>query len=322
MPYVPNINPKLKPKNMLTHLKKILSLLYILLFTLNFNANSAELTQQVAACTQALNAGNLVKAVDVADEILKADAKNRDGLLCKGRALAGQGKYAEALSTLEQSLTQAKTGFDAIISHILIGNLHKENKKNAEALASYEKSIALSKQEKNDKFTRINHNLMGEIYADRQDFNAALSSYLAGEKLALNDNERADNYERIATTYSALAKHNEAIEFQVKAIIMQKKSGTLDQYANANLEMGRIYLAAKELQNAERTYTKLVQFSQENGGAYYEAKANMGLAQTKLATGDAASAKTLLINAQKMAKTVGADDLMAEIDASLNQLSN
>ncbi|MES2501674.1 MAG: tetratricopeptide repeat protein [Pseudomonadota bacterium] len=301
-------------------LEKTLISSFTALFLFSFNVYSAELSEQSASCTQALSQGNLVKAVEVASEILKADAKNRDGLLCQGRALAAQGKYAEALIPLEKSLAQA-TGFDAIISHLLIGNLHKDNKKNAEALASYEKSIGISKQEKNDKFTRINHNLMGEVYANTQDFNAALTNYVAGEKLAYNDNERADSYERLATTYSALGRHNEAIEFQVKAILMQKKSGTLDQYANASLEMGRIYIAAKELQNAERTYTKLVQFSQENGGTYYEVKANMGLAQTKLAAGDAAAAKTLLINAQKLAKTVGADDLTAEVNTALAKLN-
>jgi len=307
-----------KPTTM--KLENILSKLLISLFILSFNVNSAELAAQSAACTQALNQGNLVKAVEVATEILKADAKNRDGLLCQGRALAAQGKYAEALIPLENSLSQA-AGFDAIISHLLIGNLHKDNKKNAEALASYEKSIHLAKQEKNDKFTRINHNLMGEVYANTQDFNAALNNYLAGEKLAYNDNERADSYERLATTYSSLGKHNEAIEFQVKAIIMQKKSGTLDQYANASLEMGRIYIAAKELQNAERTYTKLVQFSQENGGTYYEVKANIGLAQTKFAAGDAAAAKSLLINAQKLSNTVGEEDLTAEVNMALAKLN-
>ena len=307
-----------KPTTM--KLENILSKLLISLFILSFNVNSAELAAQSAACTQALNQGNLVKAVEVATEILKADAKNRDGLLCQGRALAAQGKYAEALIPLQNSLSQA-AGFDAIISHLLIGNLHKDNKKNAEALASYEKSINLAKQEKNDKFTRINHNLMGEVFANTQDFNAALNNYLAGEKLAYNDNERADSYERLATTYSWQGKHNEAIEFQVKAIIMQKKSGTLDQYANASLEMGRIYIAAKELQNAERTFTKLVQFSQENGGTYYEVKANIGLAQTKFAAGDAAAAKSLLINAQKLSNTVGAEDLTAEVNMALAKLN-
>ena len=127
-------------------LENTLNPLFIALILFSFNANSAELSEQTAACTQALDKGNLVKALEVSTEILKADAKNRDGLLCQGRALGAQGKYAEALSALEQSVAQAKTGFDSIISHLLIGNLHKDNKRNAEALAATKKASPLPKK--------------------------------------------------------------------------------------------------------------------------------------------------------------------------------
>lgn len=137
----------------------------------------------------------------------------------------------------------------------------------------------------------------------------------------MNDGERADSYERLANTYSTLGLHDLAIEHQVKATLLQKRSGTLDQNANASMEMGRIYTAAKEYQNAERAYLKLIQFAKDNGGAYYEAKANMGLAQTKIAMGDAAAAKSLLAESERIAKSIGDNDLIAEIDDSLNKVN-
>lgn len=137
----------------------------------------------------------------------------------------------------------------------------------------------------------------------------------------MNDNERADSYESIARTYSALDQHDLAIEYQVKAIVMQKRSGTLDQVANASLEMGRIYTAAKEFSNAEKAYSKLMQFAKDNGGAYYEAKAIIGLAMTKMITGNAVSAKSLLTDAQKIAKDSHDNDLLAEVDSALNKLN-
>ena len=297
----------IKPENTLINL-------FIVLFLFSFNLQAAEVSDKVTTCTKTLEQGDFAKAETLANEILIADAGNREGLLCKGRALGAQGHYAEALTALEQSITQAKSGFDKTISYLLIGNLHKENRQYTQAIASYEKSMQIAMSEKNDKFMRINHNLIGESQAQNNDLNAALASYLAGNQLAANDNERADSDERLANTYSALRKHDMAIEYQVKALLMQRRSGTLDQIANASLEMGRIYLAAKEYANAERTYKKLVQFSQENGGAYYEVKANIGLAQSKAASGDKAAAKNILIDAQKMAQTLGAKDLLAEID--------
>jgi tetratricopeptide (TPR) repeat protein len=270
----------------------------------------------------ALNKGDLVSAVAVSDEILKTQANNREGLLCKGRALGASGKYGEALSTLELAEKQSQPGFDKIIATIFIGNLHKDNKKNVEAIASYEKSLKICESEKNDKFKRINLNLIGESQAANKDYNAALSSYLAGAKLAMNDNERADGYERLASTYGSLGQYDSAIEYQLKGVLMQQKSGTLDQYANASLALGQIYVQAKDYVNAENTYSKLIQFAKDNGGVYYESKASYGLAQTKAMAGDSANAKTIMSDALTLAKNSGERDLAAEIEASLNKLNN
>lgn len=311
--------PYFKKANM--KLENTLKKLPILLFLIGFNLNAAEISEKNANCIQALNQGDISKAASISNDILKSDANNREGLLCKGRALGAQGNYQEALSALELGAKQSKEPFDQIIAHLLIANLHKQNKQYAVAMASYNKSLALCLQVKNQKFSHINYNLIGETQALSGDLNAALTSYKAGEKIAMNDGERADSYERLANTYSALGQHDLAIEHQVKATLLQKRSGTLDQNANASMEMGRIYTAAKEYQNAERAYAKLIQFAKDNGGAYYEAKANIGLAQTKMAMGDTTAAKGLLADSEKIAKSIGANDLIAEIDDSLNKVN-
>lgn len=298
--------------NLESAFKKFSIALFLIGF--NFNLNAAELPEKIASCTQAINQGDVNKAVNISVEILKADANSRDGLLCKGRALGAQGNYKEALSAFEQGATQSKQPFEKIIDYLLIGNLHKDNKQYPAALASYEKSLAICLQQNNQKYTHINYLLIGETHALNNDLNAAIVNYKLSEKIAMNDNERADSQERLANTYSALGQHDLAIENQIRALLLQRRSGTLDQNANALLEMARIYMAAKEYQNAERAYGKLGQFAKENGGAYYEAKATIGLAQTKLALGDAATAKTLLADAQKTATSIGANDLLNEIN--------
>jgi tetratricopeptide (TPR) repeat protein len=264
----------------------------------------------------------LASAVSVSDEILKLETNNRDGLLCKGRALGAQGNYSVALNTLEMAEKKSQPGFEKIIANIFIGNLHKNNHKNAEAITSYEKSLKICETEKNDKFKRINLNFIGDTHMQNNDLNAALASYLVGSKLAMNDNERAESFERLASTYSILGQHDAAIENQLKATLMQQKSGTLDEYANASYELGKAYEKAKEYSNAEKTYSKLLQFSKDNGGAYYEAKANYALGRLKAIAGDATNAKTLMSDALKMAKNLGENDLAVEIDASLKNLNN
>ncbi|MGB7816360.1 MAG: tetratricopeptide repeat protein [Methylotenera sp.] len=298
-----------------------LAITFIILFFISINASANQLTDRISACNSALSKGDWASAVVASDEILKVDRNNRDGLLCKGRALGAQGKYDAALNVLEMAAKQSQPGFDEIIANIFIGNLHKGNNKNAEAIASYEKSLKICEAEKNDKFKRISLNLMGEAQAQNNGLNAALASYLAGSKLAMNDNERADSFERLGTIYSALGQHDSAIEYQLKATLMQQKSGTLDQYADASLALGKAYEKAEEYANAENTYTKLIQFAKENGGAYYEAKASFDLAQIKAASGDTAKAKSLMGNALKLAKTVGDTGLTAEIETALNKMN-
>jgi tetratricopeptide (TPR) repeat protein len=292
----------------------------ILLLLISFNVNAAELSDKVLACNAALNNGDMTAASKAVDEVLQQQANHHEGLLCKGRVLGAQGNYKDALTALEQALKGAEPGFEEIINHLLIGNLHKNNQQYVLAIASYNQSVKVCETEKNNKFKHINLNLIGESQALNGDQNAALASYLAASKLANNDNERADSFERLGATYSALGQHDNAIEYQLKGLLMQKKAGTLDQYANASLELGRIYTVAKDYANAEKTLNKLAQFSKDNGGAYYEAKSNYLLAQAKLQNGDAASAKALLAAAYSQANSIGEGALAAEIDASLKKL--
>lgn len=292
------------------------------LFLFSLNARADEIADKISACNMALNKADYSGAGALAEEILKLKGNSHDGLLCKGRALGAQGNYSEALITLESALKQSQPGFEQILTHIFIGNLHKNNNKITEAINSYETSIKICETEKLDKFKRINLNLIGDAHTQNKDLNTALTSYIAASKLAMNDNERADDFERLAAAYNGLGKSNEAIEYQLKATLMHDKSGTREQFANASVALGRVYEAAKDYPAAENTYRKLLKFSKDNGSAYYETVASYGLARTKAAMGDTANAKTMLADASLQAKKIGETDLAAEIDASLKKLSN
>ena len=297
-------------------LQNTLILTFISLLLLNINVYADELSDKNAACNTALNKGDIAGASGLADAVLKRDANNREGLICKGRLLGAQGKYDEALSALKQAETASKESFDRIIVNMLIGNAYKAQQKYTDAIASYEKSLGIAKADKNDKFMRTSYNLIGEVFAKTHNYNAALTSYSEGSKLAMNDNERAENFEWLAATYSALGQHDAAIEYQLKGLQMEKKSGTLDGIANAYLALGGIYMKAKEYAKAEKNYTKLLEFSKENGGAYFEAQADFYMAQAKAANGDTEGANALIIQAKKIAKEIGATDLMADFESA------
>ena len=271
----------------------------------------------VASCNSALNKGDFKEAATISEELIRLQPESNAAYLCKGRALGAQGDYSQALIALDIATDKATDAFDKIISHTVTGNLHKQFDQLTAAISSYEKSLALCKTTQNDKFARINYILIGETHTLNKDLNSALKNYLLAEKLANNDHERADGYEHIAATYSALGKHDQAIEFQLKAVQNHKKSGTLDQLAQANLQQGRIFVVAKEYANAEKTYNKLAQFSKDNGSAYFEAKALLGLALNKIEMGDASAAKPLIDKAKAIAKESKDLALEKEIDLAI-----
>ena len=247
--------------------------IFIAMIFMSFNLRADESLDLITNCTVALNKGDFTKAISISEALYNLEPTSSAGYLCKGRALGAQGKYDQALTALGLATKYATDSFDQMIAHTITGNLHKQFKHFATAINSYEKALAICVETQNDKFARINHVLIGETFALNKDLTAALKSFQEADKLANNDNERADGFEHLATTYSALGKHDQAIEYQLKAVQSHKKSGTLDQFAQASLQQGRLFSAAKEFANAEKAFTKLMQFAKDNGSAYFEAKA-------------------------------------------------
>lgn len=303
--------------NKTSNITLIISFILLNLISISSIADTSE--SQVTNCNSALEKGDYAAASTTAETILKNEPTHRGGLLCQGRALGSLGKYNEALTALNKAFAQSKAGLEQIFTTIFIGNLHHKNQQIPEAIASYEKSLNLSTTDKNDKFVRINHNFIGNMHTQKKDFNAALTSYTAGSKLSMNDNERAESYEYLAATYRALAQHDLAVEYQLKATMMQEKAGTLDDYANASYMLGQTYYEAKEYNAAERTFNKLLKFSKENGGTYYEAKSNYGLAKVNTAKGEKDLAKSFYAEALKTAKALQEKELVSEIELSMNK---
>ncbi len=307
-----NMKYTTKPQNQLKQSFVTLSLL--LASQLLVSNAYADLADDAYACNKASQKGDFSQALELSEKILQQDNHYHDGLLCKGRALGGLGRSKEGITTVKSAEEFSTSPLEHMLALTLLGNLQKNAKNYSEASASYRKSLIIAESSSNREFQRIDNNLLGEISIENKQIQAGLDYYLAGNKFAANDNERADNYQRLAATYSLLKQYDLAIGSQVRAVIMQKQSGTLDEYANSSLELGRIYMAAKDYVGAERTFNKLIQFSQEHGGAYYEAKATYYAGLAKSASGDHVAAKTLFADASKIAKQVGDAELIKDID--------
>lgn len=233
--------------------------------------------------------------------------------LCKGRAQSALKQNAAAQESFKQAIARKPVGLDLISAYLLLGNAQLEAKTHALAIESYQQALKLSEQQEMRRYSRIAHNLMGEAYFEIGEYAESLKAFETGEKLAMNDDERADSYIHEALAYQQMQQTDKAIEYQLKGVLMLRKSGTPDQYAEASLALGKLFVAKKDLVGASKTYQRLMEYAHENGGVFYEAKTAIYWAEVKRAQGDVAGAEQLI----KQAETIAAQYKDPELDELL-----
>ena len=295
-----------------------LSSIFIALFFNNVYAMSPE----VSACNLAIEKGDTNEALVQAGRLLASNKNDKDGLICEGRALAGKGDFKAALNSFNAANTQAKDVFDKTITTLLIGNTHNALKQYDQAVASYQQTIVNAKAANNQGFERVAHNAIGDAYSEDNKLDLALPEYTLGSKLAANDNERGESYEKIALLHHNLNQNSLALEYQIKAYLMNETAGNLDQYAHSSIELGRYYIIEKNYTSAENVLNKVIKLAKEQGGAYYEAQGSYVLAKLKVTTGDIPTARALVERAKLIAKDTNDKSLNQEIDDETKGLFN
>ena len=288
-----------------------LKLTLILAFNLLIINESMAKDAALDACDTAVQKRQYTEAVKLAEQ----HAKQAEFWLCKGRAQSGLGDNTAAQQSFKQALSLKPEGLDLIAAHMLLGNAQLEAKVHAAALESYQQALKFSEQQNMRRYARVAHNLIGEAYFEMGQYADALKSFEAGEKLALNDDERADSYIHEAMTYQQLQQAEKAIEYQLKGVMMLRKSGTPDQYAEASLTLGQLFTDKKDFVGADKTYQRLMEYAHDNGGEFYEAKTAIQWASSKKAQGDHAAAQQLLQQAHGIAaklKDPELDTLLAQ----------
>ena len=281
----------------------------MLLFFNNVYADSVE----SVACKTALDKGDLTTALYQAEKALGNNRKEISALICQGRAFAASNKLDAALTSFKHADTLSTDAFEKTISSLLIGRTYHTLNQTDQAIASFQKTLLNAKDANNQGFERVAHNAIGDVYFTNKQYDQALAEYISGTKLAANDNERGESYEKVALTQHKLNQNDLAVEYQLKAYLMYDTAGTLNQYAHSSVELGRYYLLTKNYPSAENILNKIIKFAKEQGGSFYEAQGSYVLAQVKVGKGDIETAKSLVENAENIAKNTKDKDLEAEI---------
>lgn len=277
-------------------------------------AHADDTTQAIAACKQALQEDRGADAIKAARTALNRTPKQRELLICLGRAQSALDQHDDAIATFRLAEDQSTTPAEHVIALTLMANQYSQQKSYDYALAAYQASLNHAQNAKLPHYEMVNLIQIGETLEAMGDEPGALNNYLKAHKLAANDNERADASAHVAAASSALGQHSQAIEYQIKALMMEERSGEFDHYALAGVEMGRIYLAAKEYANAEKALNKTLTLATASGSAFWEAKALTLLAQVFSARQEFSQARASLQLARSKALAAGAEQLVKDID--------
>jgi tetratricopeptide (TPR) repeat protein len=296
-------------------MKRAFILVLISLTTCFAIADDAILPGQT--CDQMLKSGaNFADAVAIAETRLRIAPDDRDTWLCLGRAKGELGEQNAALTALQTAEKLSKTPVERIVALTTLGNQYQTDKAYTLAIDNYQQSLSIAREQKNARMQRINLNLIGESMQEEGNTAGALEQYQQGMKLAANDNERADSDARVAAAHSLIGNHDKAIEYQLKAMLLQERVGDLDHYANANIELGRICLVAKQYADAEKWLNKFLVSIAESGAFYWEAQGRYMLGKVKAARGNTAEAADQFKQSRSLAEKIGAQQLLKEISES------
>lgn len=285
---------------------------FTVISVLLFSVNVLALTNDELACNDYLQKSEGEKALQQADKILKTDAQSTSALICRGRALNQLEKPELAIEAFKQAEASTKDAYDQTVAMILHANTLKRLQKSAEAIAEYERAIKTG--EKYQTLKLMAHTSIGDVEEANNNLDAALAAYQKAYALSMNDNERGETASKLAATYVKLKQYDLAVENQVKAYLMMEKAGTLDQYAQASVTLGRDYYLNKNYEIAEKTLNKIIRFAKEQGGTFYEAQGSYVLALVKAAQNDLESAKKLVDYAKKIAVETKDQALQQEIE--------
>lgn len=268
-----------------------------LIFNLLIINHSLAKDAALGTCDAAIQNRQYTQAISIAEK----HANQAEFWLCKGRAQFALNQNVAAQESFKQAIARKPEGLDLISAYMLLGNAQLEAKAHAIAIESYQQALKLSEQQEMRRYSRIAHNLIGEAYFEIGQYAESLRAFETGEKLAMNDDERADSYIHEALAYQKMQQTDKAIEYQLKGVLMLRKSGTPDQYAEASLALGKLFAAKKDFVGASKTYQRLMEYARENGGVFYEAKTAIYWAEVKRAEGDTAGADQLMKQAETIA---------------------
>ena len=263
-------------------------------------------------CRDSLASGDYAAAIKSGQQ-----AEGFDGLMCMGRAQSASGDYAGASGTFTQAGKSAREPFEQMLALTFLARASQGLGKSDDALEQYAQSLKIARQIKQRQGQMIDLNESGQILQSRGDLKRALEYFQEGYLNAANDNERAECDHLIAFAHSQLGDHDKAIEYQLKSLMLEERSGDFEHYISAKLDFAEVLMKAKDFVRAQKELDESLPVAQSVSSVYWEAKITLYFSRLKKLQGDNGQAKALLDRARDLAKKSGDADLIQMVSSEL-----
>lgn len=199
------------------------------------------------------------QAIALLDDVLKADPRNADAYLLKGRILGEMGKPADAVDALEKAVAIRPQDTAAIY---YLGRLYDEQKLSDKAIVQFEKLVAM------DADVVEAYLQLGILYARTKRFEDAQSVL---EKAKEKDPDRAEVYLVLGFVYSQHEQYDRAATVFSEGLAIHPDNATL--HFNLGLaydKLSRFDQFVKELEEAIRLDPKYAEALNYLGYTYAE----------------------------------------------------
>lgn len=264
------------------------------------------------ACQKALGAGDYAQAAQLGQK-----AGGYAGAMCRGKAQLAAEDFTNAAATFGEAEKSTQEPFEQMLAITFLARASQGAGKTDEALGHYERSLKIARQIKQSQALMINLNEIGQLLQEKGQTKPALDRFLEAAPYAANDNERSECDQLIASAYNQLGDHDKAIEYQLKSVLMEERSGDADHFLNAKLELAAISTKAKDYPRAQKELEESLKIAQNAGSEYWQARTMLYQSRLERARGNAEQAKILLNNALDIANKIGAESLSGQISSEL-----
>lgn len=260
-----------------------------------------------ASCTQQLKSGNYAAAISSAKESLARNAQDGDVHYCLGEAYRRSGALVQALQAMQQAEKYSTDKLSSMRIHNRLGMIHSTLGNDEEALSHYGlyRSIAKELGQVDEEASALNN--MAVIYYNRGQYSLALLYFENSLKLSPDDTKNAATYGNIATVYLGRSENEKAIEFQQKAIGIDRKNNDAHSLSVDLLNLGSMYRLTKSYDKAKQCLLDGLQGVRKAQDAYWEGMAYRYLGWLYGDRGQLEEARKWMTSAAEVFAKIGAE---------------